>query len=192
MNPCDWNLNWGTVPDWVAGLGTVLTLLFGVLVYQRDAENRRRAQPRLVYAVAGNGHQIGPDRLGPTHTFQITDGYRMALVNPGIAERLPRNFASANQVCNFVPVRVANNSEEVVIDVRLRLLDFRGDQVGNEIVAEDYIQPTAEVLLQIGYVDDRGPNGVTPQIDFTDAVGQRWRAHIGEPLKPIPPLGKMG
>ncbi|WBB67495.1 hypothetical protein [Micromonospora sp. WMMD812] len=40
--PTGWRVDWGSVPDWFGGLGTVGTLLFGVLSLRRELRARRR------------------------------------------------------------------------------------------------------------------------------------------------------
>ncbi|MGC4747663.1 hypothetical protein ACLQ28_18710 [Micromonospora sp. DT201] len=57
--PADWSIDWGSVPDWFGGLGTVGTLLFGVLSLRRELRARRREdraaqarQARLVFTTS--------------------------------------------------------------------------------------------------------------------------------------------
>ncbi|NJP31063.1 hypothetical protein [Micromonospora thermarum] len=149
--PADWRVNWGSVPDWFAGLGTVGTLLFGVLSLRREIRTRRREdraararQARLVSTTArieGSGVlrvRVANDSDGPVFDLVATPVVHTGAPGPG-GRRVP----------------VATVTGPV-------------DRLDGRTGAELFVAVDRTVDLT-GYAS------ATVDLGFTDQQGNRWR-----------------
>lgn len=65
---------WGTVADWVGGLGTTAAFVAAVVVIAKDAKVRKLAQARQVVYVSENGIVYrNADANGVTHPEEVRD-----------------------------------------------------------------------------------------------------------------------
>ncbi|MEU1754155.1 hypothetical protein ABZ436_16010 [Micromonospora matsumotoense] len=148
------HIDWGSVPDWFGGLGTVGTLLFGVLSLRREIRSRRREdraararQARLVSTSArieGGGVlrvRVTNDSDGPVFDLTAT----------------PR-------------VRTADSADEVVVGVSA--LTGPVDRLNGRSQGELFVTVDRSVDLT-GYAS------AAVELCFTDQQGNRWRRRGG-------------
>ncbi|MFY1622485.1 hypothetical protein ACN261_23965 [Micromonospora sp. WMMD723] len=148
--PVHGHIDWGSVPDWFGGLGTVGTLLFGVLSLRREIRARRREdraararQARLVSTstrIEGGGVlrvRVTNDSDGPVFDLTAT----------------PR-------------VRAGGDDGDVVVGVAAvtgPVDRLNGHRDGELFVTVDRA------------VDLTGFASATVELCFTDQQGNRWR-----------------
>ncbi|RLP88208.1 hypothetical protein EAD89_17535 [Micromonospora sp. BL4] len=156
--PVGWGVDWGSVPDWFGGLGTVGTLLFGVLSLRRELRARRREdraalarQARLLSSTTrteGKGVlrvRVANDSDGPVFDLAATPVVHTGDPGPG-GRRVP----------------VATVTGPV-------------DRLDGGAAAELFINVDRSVDLS-GYAS------ATVQLCFTDQQGNRWRREgTGQP-----------
>lgn len=156
--PADWHIDWGSVPDWFGGLGTVGTLLFGVLSLRREIRARRREdraararQARLISTTAriqGGGVlrvRVANDSDGPVFDLVATPVVHTGPPGPG-GRRVP----------------VATVTGPV-------------DRLDGGTSAELFVTVDRSVDLT-------GHASATVELRFTDQQGNRWRREgTGQP-----------
>ena len=117
------NADFGSVPEWVAALGTSAAFLVAAWAYLMDARRRREAQARLVYAEVRHVSYVGRGEEFPV----LAHGERMGL--PGVgAEGLPTGRKDEDGHSLFVAlapqcihgVAIVNASDEIVDQVTVR------------------------------------------------------------------------
>lgn len=163
MNPCGWVIQWGTVPDWLAAIGTVGS--FGLVGWgllrevrlrrvedSRAAAERRDAEAgsaRLVTALA-HGVRLNAGRTAIVAImFSIRNGSTGPIfdVEPGF----------------LIPDESGAHTKELAV-TWVRTEHFSRLDAHEEV--EFDIHPQAQLL--------EDPRGVTV-ITFTDERGLRWR-----------------
>ncbi|MFJ6197508.1 hypothetical protein [Micromonospora sp. NPDC092111] len=153
--PAHWHIDWGSVPDWFGGLGTVGALLFGVLSLRREIRARRREdraararQARLVSASArieGGGVlrvRVANDSDGPVFDLAV-------------APEVPTADSGAGAV---VPVAAVTGPVD----------RLNGHRDGELFVTVDRS------------VDLTAYASATVELRFTDQQGNRWRRRGGQ------------
>jgi hypothetical protein len=154
----DWN--WGTVPDWIAGIGTAGAFGTTALVLKRESDDRRT---RLNYERSEQARRV---RLGPIES------------GPASGKR------GIHATRHFV-IKATNASEDAIHDFSLELhvpneyevLDRREARAAAEVVAVGQVVPL-EFTVTIPWRDANDHTiptvPVRASLAFTDMTGQRW------------------
>jgi hypothetical protein len=155
-------VNYGTLPDWLAAIGTVGALAFALVLFARDQEDRRRAQARRVVCwlvVEPTTSSFRPGIEGPTTTSIVGD-HLEALLH--------------------------NGSEEPVFDCRVQVdLDPRqastaGPDSNWRLVLTERMLPPGRTPRPLWELPGRDLPHANVWMVFTDANNQRWqRSHTG-------------
>ena len=203
-------LDWGSIPDWVSAIATVLALCgAGVTIwfaaravrisreannitlaaYQADLTDRRERQARFVYALnevpqthhAGEVIQRFPPHLtGAAETGVFVDGSFRSL-NGGKTEQT----VAADMLSTTVTVH--NRSEEIVASWMVSLYDrstgapVGGTGVGDQSAA---VLPGETRIVHIDVLAHEGYHPhIGPVVDFRDSSGRLWRRRGSEPIE---------
>ncbi|MEU8423925.1 hypothetical protein AB0C15_23950 [Micromonospora sp. NPDC048835] len=159
----DWGVDWGSVPDWFGGLGTVGTLLFGVLSLRRELQARRRedraAQARQARLVSSTTRTEGKGVL------------RVRVAND-----------SDGPVFDLAPTPVVHTGDPGPGGRHVPVATVTGpvDRLDGGAAAELFITVDRSVDLS-GYAS------ATVRLCFTDQQGNRWQREGTGP--PQPDLG---
>ncbi|GAB3939959.1 hypothetical protein [Micromonospora vulcania] len=153
-----WGIDWGSVPDWFGGLGTVGTLLFGVLSLRRELRARRREDQAA---------QARQARLVSTTTRTEGKGVlRVRVAND-----------SDGPVFDLVATPVVHSGDPAPGGRRVPEATVTGpvDRLDGGTAAELFIAVDRSIDLT-GYAS------ATVQLCFTDQQGNRWRREgTGQP-----------
>jgi hypothetical protein len=163
--------DWGTVPDWLAAIGTLLAFAVALGLFRKEQkarreyeEDRRREQASRVACWVG----------------MVED------------PSLPRAPWASDRPLRVVAAVLNNGSEEPIYDCRVHLeLDpagtgtfWNGDR--RLTLAERVVPPgRIQYPLRLSHAD---PPDVSAWMIFTDAAGRRWERHpdgrLVEPDRP--------
>ena len=181
-------MDWGSAPDWVGGIGTVVALGWAVFLYRQSVREKVREGPRRVYALPV-GEAVKRDAGQPIHA----DGslaYLPGAVDESNDERGQISYRAAeNGALHHVVVR--NDSEDVITHVRLTMSTAKGEHLFKSRPSFwPHIEPDGErsatVFVTKGdlnghvlYVDAR------PGVLFQDAVGRAWEHGLVHPLRQV-------
>ncbi|MFC3500193.1 hypothetical protein ACFOOK_04320 [Micromonospora krabiensis] len=156
--PTDWNIDWGSVPDWFGGLGTVGTLLFGVLSVRRELRARRRED---------RAAQARQARLVSTTTRTEGGGVlRVRVAND-----------SDGPIFDLAATPVVHTGQPGPDGRRVAVATVTGplDRLDGGTAAELFVAVDRSVDLT-RYAS------ATVQLTFTDQQGNRWRREgTGQP-----------
>ena len=145
-------MDWGTVPAWVAAIGTVLAfavtfalLLWEIRLRRAQAADQEMRQARLAW-VEANGTEISPSRGKVTVVTR--------------------------------PV-VHNASDETIHGLFVRVYDEFGQLLGDTMPAAASLPPRSEVAcylrVDVPQEHARGFESMSVELFFTDADGRRWK-----------------
>ena len=178
-------VDWGSIPDWISGVGTVAAFFVAVAVYIGSLRTRKAEQARLVYARIENGS-------GSYAGGSLGGGgdYLTELLNeqPDVV-RWDEETAShvATQDFTTATVFVVNRSDEMLAS--LDHVAVVGWPEGKPWSAENSLRPlepgdTRRVkLFSYGVHRTRLTSPVL--VEFTDASGVRWSRRGGQPVRQI-------
>jgi hypothetical protein len=159
-----WTPWWGTLPDYIAAVGTVGAFFGGIRLLRKelearrdDVEDRRAAQARLVAAWVGPSHpEVDPDKSNPrTVSYILTrNGSSEPVANVWVTTRWKAdrvNFSKSDR-----PARRPRH------DI-------------NRLSAYAVIAPdTTETERREA---EKSPIPDEVEIEFTDSAGHRWIRH---------------
>ena len=172
------SLDWGSVPDWLAGVGTIGALIFAYRAVraanrqnqhqaaqlarlendQRDRdEEQRRAQASNV---ALWWQHRDRSASGPAHAFYVSNTSDLPVTEVVFVVRTPRSQVE----CLAVPY-IAPRTREV------NSIDF--DKVFSQL-RDEFVE-----------FQGHGPSGDMAALEFTDMAGLRWRRNLSGNLTPI-------
>lgn len=161
MSAVGWlGLDWGTVPDWLVGVGTVGTLVAAVSTLAKDRAESRRQR---MYQRSAQAREV----------------------HLGSVQRKSVSGVVGQQMRMSYTVAVTNQSAEVIHDVKLALWIMPAaalyDQARPARRVELPVLPPGETLtcqLDTVVKDVRGQGPVDHECrveaSFTDLSGQRW------------------
>lgn len=181
----DWNWDWGTVPDWVAGVGTVGALLWAVKVYRSSVRQQRFLQSRLVhayfeefdlweYAGLHNGRSESIDR----------DRMQTGLLKPPNLQ-FPGDWEPTEDV-HVALMYVQNNSDEIITSVDGGAVSTRPGVPNLYFLPIHAIAPgeKAERVVLVPYPGvSASVVPYEPFVSFRDSGGVWWFRRSTEPVK---------
>jgi hypothetical protein len=152
-------VDWGTVPAWVAAIGTVLAfavtfalLLSEIRLRRAQAADQEMRQARLVW-VEMNGTKISP---------------------------------SQGKITMVTRPVVHNASDETIHGLFVRVYDEFDQHLGDTVPAAASLRPRSEVACYLRVVapleNARGFGSMSAELFFTDAEGRRWKKGRDERL----------
>ena len=150
-------MDWGTVPAWVAAIGTVLAfavtfalLLSEIRLRRAQAADQEMRQARLAWVEVG-GTEISPSQ--------------------GTVTMVTR------------PV-IHNVSDETILGMFVRVYDDFGQHLGDTMPAVASLRPRSQVACYLKVVAEhaRGLESMSAELFFTDADGRRWKKSRDERL----------
>jgi hypothetical protein len=149
--PPSWRIDWGSVPDWFGGLGTVGALLFGVLSLRREIRARRREER------AARARQA---RLVST-TARIEGGGMLRVLVANDSDGPVFDLVTVPEVYAGPPARGGTPVPVTAVTGPVDRLD--GGSSAQLFVTVDRT------------VDLTGYESATVELRFTDQQGNRWR-----------------
>ena len=152
-------VQWGTIPEWVAGVGTAGAFISVVIIYRRDRKKERdenlRAQARLIDAWISSAtwQRGGPfgDTFLPTIVFTISFSNSSPQAVRSVEIDICRDEMSQTFRCGIVPP----TGPGTPYSRRFPLSDLPGSEPGSP---EDRFLAGLYTLL----------------VSFVDAGGNRW------------------
>lgn len=178
--------DWGSVPEWVGGLGAVAALIWAIRIYRGGKKVAKIAQPRRVTAssltvpvskgewLSGLGHGVFekgtlyPPPLDPT-TKKVDLSTQNAKVN-----------------VHRVDVKVSNHSDEPITTVHVMLLDSGDSLIPHAQMGLASIDPGKHVLVTFVFnADAIELQNFKASIVFTDSAGFHWSRREGEPVRAL-------
>lgn len=186
MNVCGWSVNWGSVPDWIAAIGTVGAFGLAVWLYRKNLQDRRSDQARFVHPLMSEAPALYDkgEAFYASHFDSESVGYGLA-TSLGVSANGSR-WKALQDLC-VVEVAVENNSQEVVTDIEARIVDLEDDPLAQEAICflislgpgeKAYVTAAFEASEAITVGAD-----VNVLITFTDAVGIQWVRALGKPVR---------
>lgn len=165
------SLDWGSVPDWLAGVGTIGALLFAYRAVraanrqnqhqaaqlarlendqrERDEEQRRGQASK----VALWWQHRDESASGPAYAFYVSNTSDLPVTEVVFVVRTPHSQVECLAVPYIPPrIREINSMEFDVVFSRLR---------------DDFVE-----------FQGHGPSGDMAAIEFTDMAGLRWRRNL--------------
>jgi hypothetical protein len=174
---------WGTVPDWVGGVGTAAAFLIAALGYVRSVNTRKVEQARLVYAklTAGDVCLEGKPISGKYLTDLMNSRRELVRWDEEAASYLAtRDFGSALVV-------VVNRSDQMLASLdRVGIVGWPGAEPWSVETALRPLEPGEEREMQLlRFGRDGTAQSSVPFIEFMDASGVRWRRDGGHPIRQL-------
>lgn len=163
------------LPTWIGAIATVvLAVGAGFTVYyarkafreqskevrilqketERDIQQRRRSQASRVF--------IHQEAAPAEHDPQMA------------AAQMDAAIRSCDETTTLIAARLSNTSKQPVYDIAIRW-SIGGAPLGGPHV-EPYLMPSEELLCTQGWTPSAGITGLAVKVEFSDAVGVRWRA----------------
>jgi len=173
-------IDFGTLPEWIAAVGTVLAFGLALRIYKRDSEYRRSAQPRLVHAQLDRS--IRWEQAGTTFIELDPDGFFWDCVS----HTVDRTATTMNEPFGMATISVHNNSDEAIFDVSA-LVSYQGyfpikDDRDHTKVMSPKTSATVTILFEQGRLEQNDIDFAAGVV-FTDAVGTRWKRMQGESVQ---------
>jgi hypothetical protein len=177
-------VDWGSVPDWIGGVGTAAAFLLAAIGYIASLGTRKAEQARLVYAKleSGSGSAAGGEVGSGTYVTTLLNE------QPGLIE-LDEKTASYVATRDFTTatVTVVNRSDEMLAS--LDRVAVVGWDEGKPWSAENALRPLEpgdrrEIKL-FSYGLHRTSQTSAALIEFTDASGVRWSRRGGQPVRQL-------
>ena len=196
----------GSVAEWATAVVALLALVAAALswvasrhankiaarAFERDVEQRFRAQARLVYTSIEQ--QMSGPGLGVDVTIdgkQVFEGGDVELHIPPVPPG--RWIADANSM--FYLFHVHNLSDELVPEVILRLWDARANVPidGIELRPKRALAPRSFQIYGVFLKTEAHLHqGVEPVIVFRDSDGHWWRRRQTDPIEPVVNMNLVG
>lgn len=175
---------WGTVPQWVSGVGTLVAFAWAVFLYRRSVADKRLEVPRLVVGRIEARRLYEAGRLFSTSQIFEVDGEQRPFeaAKPGaLATHRQGDDYIAKVGVRFLLVRVANHSTESVSQVHVYSYTARTGARGQMI---DVLDPGESRLVVLTTVH-RHPDydKFEPALRFVDAAGRRWSRRGQGPVR---------
>ncbi|MCG2622699.1 hypothetical protein LVY72_12375 [Arthrobacter sp. I2-34] len=180
--------DWGSVPDWLAAIGTLAAVVFALAVATRDAkrlevEQYQAARDREVFRQEQQEQAAQRKRRLAAQVTLITE--ETALMAIGMADVLKPNFETFVQR-NYT---VHNGGEEpifmaTVVDNFPMDGNLAGDYEARTIETWNVIEPDGR-RTTAATIDPAAPS--RREVQFNDGAGHRWqRQELGE-LREVSP-----
>lgn len=180
--PATWH--GGTLPQWLTVLAAVIAFIWTVFIYRRSVADKRKEQPRLVYAVP----KYGPAQRHAAGTrVEQTAGEVLVEKNLATIEEGPYggDVLSVSIDVATLWVEVVNGSAEMISDVSVMLFGATGTELRySQARVADYMVPGDEKLVNVAFELPEGWSEVRirPAVFFTDGVGHMWHHRAGDQL----------
>jgi hypothetical protein len=152
----DWN--WGTVPEWIAGMGTALAFGFAAIAFSHDLNARRdedrKSQARLVDAWVAEAHwqpQTNEESYVLVVTVQASNGSSQTVRAVGVDVEFHHQRLFGGSLAPVIPPTQPGTEPTYV-------LNFSGFD-------SQYVSKIPDNRLRFYF-------GLS--IDFVDAAGNRW------------------
>lgn len=176
MGICPWAAEWGDVSSWVGAIGTVGALLWAIVLYSRDLDERKSSQARHLTQVG----TVSPTQVLKGHVVQED-----STIFAGVGTTLSQDkrlvlLAEALQAS----VRVVSTSDEVFTGVRAWLVQDDGTEVVFSL-GFDELAPGEERTWTDYYRLGDISGGMRVRLQYRDANGRWWERINGEPVRPL-------
>jgi hypothetical protein len=175
--------DWGSVPDWVGGVGTAAAFIIAALGYFGSVRTRKSSQAKLVYArlvkagFAAAGAQLDDPNIGSRAAAVRSD-----LVQGGATPTGPRFHAV--KAFGYAKIEVLNNSKEMLSSIdRVEIVENSWSAADDNLGS---LEPgkTLETLLFAPALTSLLPTAEA-KVTFTDAQGTRWARTGGRPIQEL-------
>lgn len=166
-------INWGSIPDWIAGIGSVLA--FAAIVWTLMRDNRRRHEDNERFLAAEKRAQDAKEQADAERRY---DAGRQARLVFGEIINISQNN---------VNIQIHNRSDGFVLDFDAAVFaPPADDSAGLREVAHDRAReiapggrPRNASLDVFGAHPLSRPDNSEIEITFTDQEGRRWRRRAG-------------
>lgn len=175
--PATWH--GGTLPQWLTLAATAGAVGWAVFIYWRSVGDKRKEQPRLVYAIpSGKAEAV---RVGEQKQVPAKN-----LVDRQLARVVVNEYGTDEVVADIdfgsMWIRVVNGSAETISNVSVSVIHGAGHEMEHSrLRVADFVAPGAEVSEHVAFAipDAFFPSSLFPNVIFTDGVGHRWSHRAG-------------
>lgn len=176
-------IDWGTVPDWIAAIGTVAAFLVAAAAYagsvwlSREAQARQVSMSQLQVSVLEAGTPLGPEMPMAILGVPVT-----------IARHQPTGPIPHIRVAK-IELTVVNNSDEVMGPVSIEFAETGARSFLKNVEGDiDRIQPHQESSVTVVIPDSWHPMHppLHVRMVFRDSAGRWWQRFENERVRRAP------
>lgn len=175
-------MEWGSVSDWVAAVGTCSAFFLALLIYRRGLRDAEMSQARLlsivkppVPVVLNPGHSLST-QPGGTKVFLAGNPQRVTIDKDGKS-----NYVTTEEV-TMVTLWLSSASDETFFLESVEIVDAEGVITSVPNYWPD-IGPNSELKCEIYFPAKTPSLSGSFRVAFQDASGRRWQRRNREPVK---------
>ncbi|OIU88668.1 hypothetical protein [Microbacterium sp. AR7-10] len=176
-------IEWGTVPDWVAAIGTVLAFVVAAVAYAGSVWLSREAQARQV-----SMSQLQIDVVEAGTSLGLAQPMVLIGVPVDLSQPMPEGLVPGVRVARL-KLTVVNNSDEVMGPVSLEFAALGARSFLRDAHGEiDRIQPHETATIRVVIPDHWYPMHPPLQVRmvFRDSAGRWWQRFENERVRSAP------
>lgn len=180
------SLDWGSVPEWVAGAVTAGAFALAAQTYRLNSRSAHQAQARKVYGV------LEPDSMQMWTNGTAFTGVRLPDKQVASTEALPADVATSAGVATedfwTGVLEVSNGSDEVITNVTAFVSDSSDQHklIGFGSIENDTLRPAEVVYKLVVFTTDEMASCLPNRevvVHFKDSAGVDWRRIENHPIE---------